>query len=116
MTESQRVIAVRLIFLEHSLNCGLLSFESISGSPVLMELNGLVFDQVFRELPSVALKNHHSLTSYSFPGRSAHSQPTVPLKCPPFKISAPVSARSSFKTYPGRGLLQRNISDSQELL
>lgn len=73
MTESQNVIVVRLIFLEHSLNPGTISFEIISGFPVLMELKGLVFDQVFKVLLSIALKNHYSLTSHCFPGCSVHS-------------------------------------------
>lgn len=99
MPESPNVIVVRLVFLEHSLNSRTASFEIISGFPVLMELKGFVYDQVFKVLLSKALKSHYSLTSHCFPGCRAHSS-LCSSKCSPFTFLPQISAYSSFKTCP----------------
>lgn len=62
MAESQSVIVVRLTFLRQLESDSLLSKNQLF--PVLMELSGLVFDQVYKALLRIVLKNHNSLTSY----------------------------------------------------
>ena len=56
MPEFQSVIVVRLIFLKHSLNQDTLPLKN-PWFPVHMELSGFIFDQVYKILPSIVLKN-----------------------------------------------------------
>lgn len=76
------MIAVRLIFLKHSLNHDTLLLKN-QGFPVLMELSGLAFDQVYKILPTIVLK---TITPFLLNGvpRLPELQPTVSSVCSSF--------------------------------